>query len=272
MKRRIYLITAILSALTVVMFYAELIAEGERFFDLDFYILIGGVLALGILSAVQLIKHTPRLVLILCGYAFIASSMTSYYCSFSHSSFGYIHLGTLLLMATALTPAVYEFSHYGMMVRREPIMRGQGRWRWLVTATIALTVYRVLPLLFQSVISRCGTLEEYLRNYSIDIMGIAALICFAVFCGLMDRRTSSLYRMFFTGCILFDAFQTVFPLYGFFSRLSHPDTVITLFVLLEVLYALFILLILIHALFTRRGGLITQEQTDAARQAGAPAV
>lgn len=270
MKRIIYILTAIISAAAAVLLIIDYIAyineSGKFSFILYRDPLIAVLLGLCVLSIVQLKKHTPKIVLVFCGYIFIASSLM-----FGYGYIGYDYFGTLLLIAAALTPAVYELSCHGMLVRQEPKRSGQGRWPWLLTATIALAACRLLPLMFQSAVSRSDTLEDYLGSYTTDVMGIATLVCFAVFCGLMNRRTSGLYRMFFTGCILFDAFQTVFPLYGYFSNLPSPEPVRTMFVFIEALYALFILLILIHAFLTRRDGMLPQGCTDITPQSETPA-
>lgn len=270
MKRIIYTLTAIFSAaaaaLLIIDYIIYVIESGEFYFNLYRVPLIAVLLALILMSVIQLKKHTPGVILVLCGYVFIASSGI-------YSYLGVNYLEVLLLMAAALTPAIYEFSHYSMMVLQEPKANGQGRWRWLNKAAIAVTVFRVWPFILQLYIDiRIDSNINISESYSTDIMGISALICFAVFCGLMSRRTSALYRMFFTGCILFDAVQTVFIDYSLFiSHIFQGSMARTLFVFFEILYALFILLILIHAFLTKRDGMLPSERTDVMKQTETPA-
>ncbi len=271
MKRTIYILTAFISAVTVAVLYIEYISEvdlsGGYFFSPERSMLIAAVLALVVLSAVQLIKHTPGLILIVCGFVFIASSSAQY------NDMYYSRFSALLLLAAALIPAVYEFSHHGMMVRREPMAQWQSRWRWLTKAVAALAAFRSFPFLLNIMIDiRINAGSNILGSYSADILGISALICFAVFCRLMDRRTSALYRAFFTGCIIFDAVQTVFIGNNrFFSNTFPNQTVKALFIFLEIIYVLFILLILIHAFLSRRASLISQVYDEVSRQTGTPA-
>lgn len=270
MKRIIYTLTAVFSAASAVLLIADYITyiseSGKFSFILYRDPLIAVLLGLCVLSVVQLKKHTPGIILVFCGYVFISSSE-----GFGYGLIGCDYFGTLLLMAAALTPAVYELWRYGMAARQEPKAPGQGRWRWLVTAAIVVTAYRVLPFIMETVIGNYDSLDNFLGNRTADIMGICALICFVIFCGLMNRRTSALYRMFFTGCILFDAVQTVFPSYGFLSHNFPPEKTGVIFVLFYVIYVLFILLILLHAFLTRRDGLLPQEIADSAQQSETPA-
>jgi hypothetical protein len=270
MKRIIYMLTAVFSAIAASILIIENITDvnqyASSFFNyrsIDTTVL----LALCIFSVIQFKRHTPRIILILCGYVFIASSSVSY------GYWGYSYFSTLLFMASALVPAVYEFSHYGTAARQDPKVHEQSRWRWLTKAAIALASCRALPFFLQVIIQiNINASSGILEYYSTDIMGIAALVCYAIFCGLMDRRTSGLYRAFFTGCIIFDAIQTVFIDYNRFFTNALPDpTAKALFVLFEVIYALFVLLILAHAFLTRRDGLLTQERLDATQRAETPA-
>lgn len=271
MKRIIYTLTAVFSAASVVLLAVDYIVYFNEIgeFHLTFYRdpLIAVLAALCVLSVVQLKKRTPRLILVLCGYVFTSTSL-----GFGYGITSYGYLGTLLLMAVALTPAIYELWRYGMAARQEPTARAQDRWGWLLTAAIVITAYRVLPFMFRTVAGNYDSIDNFLGNRTADIMGICALVCFAVFSGLMNRRTSALYRTFFAGCILFDAVQTLFPSYGFFSELLSSGLLRTIFVILGGLYALFILLILVHAFLTRHDSLLPQEPAYDAPQVETPAV
>lgn len=263
MKRIIYTLTAIFSAITAAVSIIEYITNineyGEFYFDFYRCTFIPVLLAFSVFSLIQLKKHTPRVMLIFSGYALFAASMTMYNS----------YLCCLLLLAAALMPAIYELSHYGMAVRQEPKRSGQFRWMLIaaMAMALALTAYRVMVSIYQSALYNYDTLDPY----SVDIMGISVLLSAAVFCALMNRRTSVLYRMFFTGCIVFDAILTVLPRYGFFSFGYPSDAGRILFISVTAVYALFVLLMLLHAFLTRHDGLVSQERGDSIQQAETPA-
>ncbi len=268
MKRIIYILAAIFSAVAALIFIIEFISgmgEYSVYYGGFFFYLyrcpeIAVLVVFSIFSVVQLKKHTPKIMLVLCGYVFLEAALTLN---------GQYLLG-LLLMSTALIPAIYEFSRYGMMVRQQPKKSEKRRWLLAAGAALALglTAYRVFLSIMQAVrIEYDGSITYPLGGaliyYPSGIIGIAVLLSAAAFCFLTNRRTGVLYRMFFTGCILFDALNTILLYYNVIFLSDHiPDTSVRIFVLFEALYALFILFILLHALLTRRSGLVTPEAPD----------
>jgi hypothetical protein len=267
MKRVIYTLTAIFSAVAAAVLIIEPIAAIERsgyfFFDSSPFPEIIAILALGILSIVQLKKHTPRIMLILCGCVFFESVHT----------IDCRYLFGLLLMAAALTPAVYELSRYGMAARQEPVMREKRR-RLLIAAiplALALAAYRVMLSIMQSVIIEYDYFFYPFGDviyYPSGIIGILALLFAAAFCASMNRRTSALYRMFIAGFIVSDALGTFLLYYNtIFLRSYLPDTAVKMFILFEIVYALFILLISLHSSMTKRGSLLPQDAPDMTEQA-----
>lgn len=256
MKRIIYTLTAILSAVAAAIHIIESITDLYQFGttaipDILIYrgIQIAVLLAISILSFVQLKKPTPRIMLLLCGYVFYESVLM----------INYMYLFGLLLMAAALVPAVYELSHYGMLVRQEP--RQIEKNGWMLAAALALSLAlcacRAMLIITQASLNTSGGIP----SFSIDYLGISTLICAAVFCALMSRRTSMLYRMFFTGCVVFDTIRTIFTLY-FFMQYFISDYATIFFISMAAIYAIFVLLILVHALLTRRGSLIIKGAPD----------
>lgn len=261
MKRIIYTLTAIFStsaAAILIIMYIESINEFGEFFYPNSLIIIAVLLALGVLSVIQLKMSTPRILLILSGYIFFETVMTI---NSSQYLFG------LLFMAAALIPAVYELSHYGMAVRQEP--RRSEKSRWMLAAApvlaLALCAYTIMLIVTQASLNKSGSVMLFPMDYS----GIAALLSAAAFCALMNRHTSVLYRMFFSGCVIFYGIQSI-PSQYFFMDYYLSDSADMLFITMSVIYALFVLLIFVHAILTWRGDLknkITREAQDQTGQA-----
>lgn len=256
MKRIIYILTAILSASAAAIFIIEYILSiNQSGFYIPYFIAV--LLAISILSFIQLKKPTPRIMLLLCGYVFFESVLM----------IKYMYLFGMLLMAAALVPAVYELSHYGMMVRQEPQQSEKNRWMLAAALPLALALcaFMVMLIVTQASLDTTGGVMVFPMDYS----GIAALLCTAVFCALMSRRTSVLYRLFFAGCVIFYAVQSISSNY-FIMHYFLPDSADIFFISMAAIYLLFISLIMVHTLITRRGSLtskLTREAQDHTGQA-----
>jgi hypothetical protein len=225
MKYVVYILTAVLAAISVVLlgqFIVMLSATQESNmsitdYSLAFWIRAVSMGAAAVMAAVQLFRSTPRLMLLFAGAAAsegllllagegvqaISAASQSELTGEGISIIIRIFGASLLMLAAGLLPALYEWIRHERMVKVQPkrtVKRGL-----LITAAVLACVNLALNLLrLAGIISVIPSefLIYTLPSYTFGLLFDTGLL---ITCFMMKRRTGAMYRMFFIGPIMLGA-------------------------------------------------------------------
>lgn len=274
MRKVVYITTALLAtAFTVlsVLYIIDTINDNHSFIGFEEsllwqivmpnFFITAASLTFAILSLLQLKKSTPKLILLFCGNAFLASTNAIFMGSW------WFHL---IYFIAGLLPALYELIKYGSLVKQAPFQR--QRYDGVMIASgvlssicIAFCIYSLLS--YMSLYNGFETEFTAYIYYSTAI-GVIQCICTAVFCFFKRRRTGVLYRMFFIGSSVMSGILlpvNVAYIVAISSTASYvyvdPVRVLGSLVSLSL-----VILIIVHTVKTRRDGILPQQPAPLAQQ------
>ncbi len=246
MKRVVYILTAVLAAVTAVLLVAASdfsVVDADMMLEtvVNFCLIVGVLVALAVLAVVQLFKPTPRLLLLFAGIAAMLSLPTVLGGG----------LEGLLLLAAGLLPAIYLLACHGRAVKAQPVQPVKSG-PLVVAGVLAClcAAYKIVNMIATTVAFAAYNVS-FMTALTPNIGLLICLIALGVFCFLKRRRTSVLYRMLFAGLL---AFNMLFLPFGVSAKLNvgFPLEYIVSDVLVTVMQLLAVLFVLVHAAKHRR--------------------
>lgn len=252
MKRVVYILAAVLAIIATVIMTSDIVRQAALHYHgellasmpIQWYALANDLikacisLLFAAAAVVQLIKATPRVILLLSG--------TAVFMAVQAISVGQYLL--LLVLAACLITALYELVLYGRRVKRlpvRPVKRGLLIAAGVIAALYAaLTAINIIALLLSPIPKSLVAVVSVM----VSPAGLAAL---AVLCFLKNWRAGDFARVFLVGESLLSVLLWPVNIANLLMRNTSP-TIISVSVLVGMTSIVLVVFVLVHAAKHRR--------------------